>query len=147
MEYRQWPKRDPIKNCFLVPNEVFQLKLHPSEIAVYSYLLFCENRKTYQCYPSYKTIGDAVGMTENTVRKYVARLEERRMITTEPTIISSADGKPRNGTLLYTIRPIQEALNYDQECRRRVFEAAAERQKVKKILDQYEQDCEDGDSA
>ena len=107
MEYRQWPKRDPIKNCFLVPNEVFQLKLHPSEIAVYSYLLFCENRKTYQCYPSYKTIGDAVGMTENTVRKYVARLEARRMITTEPTIISSADGKPRNSTLLYTIRPIQ----------------------------------------
>ena len=147
MEYRQWPKRDPIKNCFLVPNEVFQLKLHPSEIAVYSYLLFCENRKTYQCYPSYKTIGDAVGMTENTVRKYVARLEARRMITTEPTIISSADGQPRNGTLLYTIRPIHEALDYDQECRLQNFMAELERQNVKKILDQYEQNCEDGDSA
>ena len=147
MKFSQWPKRDPIKNCFLVPNEVFQLKLHPSEIAVYNFLLFCENRKTYQCYPSYKTIGDAVGMTENTVRKYVARLEERRMITTEPTIISSADGKPRNGTLLYTIRPIQEALDYDQECRQNNFLAELERQKVKKILEQYEQSCEDGDSA
>ena len=147
MEYRQWPKRDPIKNCFLVPNEVFQLKLHPSEIAVYSYLLFCENRKTYQCYPSYKTIGDAVGMTENTVRKYVARLEARRMITTEPTIISSADGKPRNGTLLYTIRPIQEALDYDQECRLQNFEAEVERQKTKMILSQYELNHEDSDSA
>ena len=147
MKFSQWPKRDPIKNCFLVPNEVFQLKLHPSEIAVYNFLLFCENRKTYQCYPSYKTIGDAVGMTENTVRKYVARLEERRMITTEPTIISSADGRPRNGTLLYTIRPIQEAMDYDQECRQNNFVAKLERQKVEKILAQYEQDCEDGNSA
>lgn len=47
MTYKPWPKRNPIKNCFLVPNEIFQLKLHPSELAVYSYLLFCEDRKTY----------------------------------------------------------------------------------------------------
>ena len=100
MTYKQWPKRNPIKNCFLVPNEIFQLKMHPSEIAVYSYLLFCENRKTYQCYPSYKTIGEAVDMSFNTVRKYVAKLEERKLITTEPTIVSSEDGQPRNGTLL-----------------------------------------------
>ena len=147
MEYRQWPKRDPIKNCFLVPNEVFQLNLHPSEIAVYSYLLFCEDRKTYQCYPSYKTIGDAVGMSFNTVRKYVARLEERKLITTEPTIVSSKDGQLRNGTLLYTIRPIQEALDYDQERRLLELDATLEQQKTEKLLKQYEHESEDEDSA
>ena len=147
LTYKPWPKRNPIKNCFLVPNEIFQLKLHPSEIAVYGYLLFCENRKTYQCYPSYKTIGNAVGMSFNTVKKYVTKLKERKLISTEPTIISSEDGQPRNGTLLYTIRPIQEALDYDQERRLLEFDAKIERQETQKLLKQYKHECEDGDSA
>ena len=48
------------KNYFPLPNVIFSLNLSPGEIAVYSYLLHCENRKTYQCYPSYRTIGQAV---------------------------------------------------------------------------------------
>ncbi|MCH5352132.1 MAG: helix-turn-helix domain-containing protein, partial [Acutalibacter sp.] len=43
------------------------LGLCPGELAVYAYLRRCENRKTHQCWPSYKTIGKAVGMSENTV--------------------------------------------------------------------------------
>ena len=86
-------------------------------------------------------------MSFNTVRKYVAKLEERKLITTEPTIVSTEDGQPRNGTLLYTIRPIQEALDYDQECRMLEFDAKIERQETQKFLKQYEQECEDGDSA
>ncbi|WP_330658909.1 hypothetical protein [Acutalibacter muris] len=30
--------------------------------------MYCEDRKSHQCWPSYKTIGRAVGMSENTVR-------------------------------------------------------------------------------
>ena len=45
-------KRDPIKNYFPLPNEIFVLGLNAGEIAVYAYLLFCENRKTFQCWPS-----------------------------------------------------------------------------------------------
>ena len=98
-------------------------------------------------YPSYKTIGDAIGVSINTVRKYVARLEERKLITTEPTIVSSEDGQLRNGTLLYTIRPIQEALDYDQERCLLELDATLEQQKTEKLLKQYEQEREDGDSA
>ena len=47
MKYAQWPKRDPVRNCFLLPNEIFLLGLSPSALAVYSYLLCCENRNTY----------------------------------------------------------------------------------------------------
>lgn len=36
------------KNYFPLPNAIFSLGLSPGEIAVYSYLLHCENRKTYQ---------------------------------------------------------------------------------------------------
>ena len=77
--FRRWPKRDPNKYYYLVPNEVFNLGLSSHEIAVYNYLLRCEDRRTYQCHPSYRTIGKAVQLSENTVRKYVAGLEEKGM--------------------------------------------------------------------
>ena len=77
MKHQKWSKRDPVKNYFPVPNEVFLLGLSPGELAVYSYLLFCEDRNTYQCWPSFKTIGKATGMSTNTVRKYVRMLEDR----------------------------------------------------------------------
>lgn len=57
-----WQKPDPVKNYYPVPKVICQLGLSPGEIAVYSFLLFCEDRKTYQCYPSYRTIGEAVWM-------------------------------------------------------------------------------------
>ncbi len=78
---------------------------------MYSYLLYCEDRETHQCYPSYQTIGAAVNLCPNTVAKCVRALEDKGLITTEPTKISTANGTPRNGTLLYTILPIQPALD------------------------------------
>lgn len=101
-------KHDPYKNTFPLPNEIFLLGLCPGELAVYAYLLRCENRKTHQCWPSYKTIGKAVGMTENTVAKYVGNLENNGLIRTEPTTVTTKAGKRRNGNLMYTILPIQE---------------------------------------
>ena len=103
-------KRDPIKNYFPLPNEIFVLGLNAGEIAVYAYLLFCENRKTFQCWPSCRSIGRATGMSVNTVRKYIHSLEAKGLITTEPTTITGKDGHRRNGNLLFTIRPIAEAV-------------------------------------
>ena len=105
------------RNTFPFPNEIFLLKLCPGELAVYFYLICCENRKSHQCWPSYKTIGKAVGMTENTVAKYFSALECKGLIQTESTSIMTKDGIKRNGNLLYTIppfQPIQEA-HYQQQ--------------------------------
>ena len=93
--YQRWPKRDPNKHYYLVPNEVFNLGLSSHEIAVYNYLLRCEDRRTYQCHPSYRTIGRAVRLSENTVRKYVAGLEEKGLIRTEPSTVTTKDGYQR----------------------------------------------------
>ncbi len=109
MSYRQ--KSNPLKNTFPLPNEIFLLGLCPGELAVYAYLLRCESRKTHQCWPSYKTIGKAVGMTENTVAKYVGNLENKGLIRTEPTTVTTKAGKRRNGNLMYTILPIQEVID------------------------------------
>ncbi len=132
--FQRWPKRDPNKHYYLVPNEVFNLGLSSHEIAVYNYLLRCEDRRTYQCHPSYRTIGKAVQLSENTVRKYVAGLEEKGLIHTEPSTITTKDGRVRNGSLIYTIRPIQETLelNYQRQFLR--AERDMERAKAEKRL-------------
>lgn len=49
-DYYPYPKRGPIKNYFPLPNEIFLLGLTPGELAVYSYLMRCEDRKTHQCH-------------------------------------------------------------------------------------------------
>ena len=115
MKYNRYPKRDAVKNYFPLPNEIFCLDLSAGEIAVYAYLMFCEDRETFQCHPSYKTIGNAVGLSKNTVKKYIDGLVAKQLITTEPTAVITKKGQKHNGTLLYTIRPIQEAVNHYYE--------------------------------
>ena len=44
--------------------------------------------------------------------KYVHVLEDKRLITTEPTKIMTQDFIKKNGSLLYTINPFQEAVEY-----------------------------------
>ena len=134
MKYQRWPKRDTDKCYFKMPNEVFCLDLDSKEISIYAYLLRCEDRETYQCHPSYRTIGKAVKMCENTVRKYVLSLEEKGLIRTEPTTITTKDGRIRNGSLRYTIRPIQEALEIFYQRQLTRAEEEAEKARLRKRL-------------
>ena len=128
MKYNRYPKRDAIKNYFPLPNEIFNLDLSSGEIAVYSFLMRCEDRKTFQCHPSYKTIGKALKMSQNTVRKYITGLIDKKLITAEPTKILSIDGRKLNGSLLYTILPIEEAVrkNYEMQMQKNAEIIAAE---------------------
>ena len=137
--FQRWPKRDPNKHYYLVPNEVFNLGLTSHEIAVYNYLLRCEDRRTYQCQPSYRTSGRAVQLSENTVRKYVAGLEEKGLIRTESSTIITKDGRVRNGSLIYNIRPIQEAMEQNYQRQFRQAEENVERVRVQKRLAELEQ--------
>ena len=131
---RTWTKRDPVKNYFPLPNEIYQLGLSHGAIAVYGYLLRIEDRRTYQCHPSYATIGKAVGMSNNTVRKYVQELEERGLIRTERTTVTLKDGRKRNGSLLYTILPPEQAVEQFNRQQLAKAEAAAERRRIQDKL-------------
>ena len=137
MKYSKYSGRG---NFFSLPNEVFLLGMSAGELAVYSFLKRCENRKTHQCWPSIKTIGQAVGMSENTVRKYLRRLEERELITTEPTEVVTKTGEKRNGNLLFTLRPIGEVIDDHYASQLEELELAAERQRVAKLLREQESD-------
>ena len=125
-------------NFFSLLNKIFLLGLRPGELAVYSYLRRCEDRATHQCWPSYKTIGKAVGMSENTVRKYIRQLEERGPITTEPTEVITKSSGRRNGNLLFTLRPIGEVIDDHYASQLAQLNLAAERQRVAKLLQKQE---------
>ena len=72
-----WPTRDAVRDYFPLPKEIFSLGLSAAEIAIYAYLLFCEDRQTFQCWPSYRKIGEAVGLSPNTIRKHIRSLNEK----------------------------------------------------------------------
>ena len=125
-------------NFFSLPNELFLLGLSAGELAVYSFLKRCENRRTHQCWPSIKTIGEAVGISENTVRKYIRRLEERELIATEPTEVVTRSSGKRNGNLLLTLRPVQEIIDEHYARQLAELELATERQRVSNLLRERE---------
>ena len=103
---------EPKGNFFPIPNEIFNMDLTASEIALYAFLMRMEDRKTFQCYPSFETIGKAVGIrSKNTVMKYVRMLEEKELIETEHTVVEHRDGTLKNGNLMYKILPIKQAVD------------------------------------
>ena len=115
MKFTRYPKRDAIRDYFPLPNEIFSLGLSTGEIAVYAYLMSFGTMSREPIRPSYKTIGNAVGMSKNTVKKYVDSLIEKQLITAEPTSVYTQKGEKRNGNLLYTVRPIEDAVEYHYE--------------------------------
>ena len=131
-KYDLYSKRDPAKNFSPLPNEVFYLDLSYGAIAIYGYLMHIEDRKTFQSYASYSTIGRAVKMSANTVRKYVLELEDKHLIRTESTTVVTRDGRKRNGTLRY--HPVQLALDRFCEQQMTQIDVSAERQRVATAL-------------
>lgn len=127
MMLNTWQKQEKLKRRFTLPNELFSLELNSAEISIYAYLLYCEDRKTHQCWPSYKKIAKEVGLSPKTVKKYVAELVDKGLISTENTTVITKKGIKRNGSLRYTIRPIKEAVElYHQRQLRRAELATAQ---------------------
>lgn len=46
---------------FLLPDAIFILGLSPGEMTVYTYLIFCEDRKAHQCWLSIGRISQHTG--------------------------------------------------------------------------------------
>ena len=106
-----------------------------TSVFIYAFLMYCEERDTFQCHPSYATIGSAVGMSDNTVAKYVASLERKGFIHTEPTTVKTRDGRTHNGSLLYTLKPIKpiEEAYFEKQ-----IAMATARMNARKALEKYE---------
>ena len=136
---RAYPVRDPIKDYFPLPKEIFTLGLTPGEIAVYSYLMYIENRETYDCWAKLATIGRAIGVSSrNTVAKYIQGLVEKELIATEHTLVTSNTGRTQNGCLMFHIRPIEEAIRYHHDTEVEKLAQIAMEEKLRKALKEFE---------
>ena len=126
-------------NCFILPNYIMQIDLSPLARLIYLYLVYIEDRKTYQCYPSYRTIGKALNIKSiTTIAKYVRELEDKCLIYTEPTEVILKNGKKQNGNLKYTIRPIQDAVEYFHQQQMKKFQEDLAREKAQRMLEEYD---------
>ena len=131
--------QNKLRNQFIMPNQIMQLDLNATALAIYFYLRYIEDRKTYQCYPSYRTIGKALNIKSiTTVAKYVRELEDKCLIYTESTEVILKNGKKQNGNLKYTIRPIQDAVEYFHQQQMKKFQEDLAREKAQKMLEEYE---------
>lgn len=127
-----------IKNFFPAPNCLFSLDLSAEEIAVYLYLMYLENRITYKCHPSFRTIGKTLKMSRPTVKKYVDMLCGKSLITVEPTYVYWNNGKKYNGNLEYTILPIQFAIDSYNERQMKAIEDKQMEDLIKQRLIEFE---------
>lgn len=96
-----------------------------------------EDRKTYKAVASYATIGRALKLSDNTVRKYVLQLEEKNLIYTEHTRVQTRDGHVHNGCLLYTIRPVHDAVAYYTQQQFDRLDAERTAQKTRQRMAEY----------
>ena len=126
-----------IKNAFVLPNEIFDLGLSSGELSVYAYLRRIEDRRTYQCWPSYSTVAKAIHKSKSSVKKYVDGLIEKKLITVEPTQIITKSGMKRNGSLCYTLLPLDIARSRRDSIMLAELEKTSEQYKALKRVEEY----------
>ena len=104
---QMWLTGEMFKAVFPLPNDVFRLGLKSGELLVYIYLQYQKGAHSDQCWPSYTTIGAAVGMSRKTVRKHIGALINKGLIRAEYTSVF-VHGQKVNGNLLYTLKPVEQ---------------------------------------
>lgn len=117
---------------FTLPNEIFLLNLPPSAFMVYAYLLLIEDRRTHTCHPSYNSISTATGMSKNTVIKSIGTLLEKHLVMMEHSQYLDWRGMKWNGNNLYTMLPMQRAMDAFHQRQLCHLELEAQRRKLRR---------------
>lgn len=107
---RTWLTGEVLDAVFPLPSAVFQLDLKGGDLLVYIYLQYQKGVQSGQCWPSYATIGKAVEMSRKTVQKHVWSLVDKGLIQVENTMVRRKNGRSYNGSLLYTVKPVEQIL-------------------------------------
>ena len=99
------------KNFFMLDNNIFNLELDPYEFQIYAYLVSCAG-KSNECWPSYNTIADLLGISTNTVIKKINSLISKRLIQKVNTTSKCKNGKVRTSNNHYYILSFSDAWEY-----------------------------------
>ena len=90
------------RKTFYVSTNVFDAGLSTAAIAVYAYLAYCSNADGTS-YPPVKTIAAHCGISENTVRKAIRELTDKRLIQKEENYMQSPNGNHRQQANTYRL--------------------------------------------
>ena len=104
---QKWLTGEMFNAVFFLPNDVFRLGLKSGDLLAYIYLQYQKGAHSDQCWPSYATIGAAVGMSRKTVQKHIGALIHKGLIRADYTSVF-VHGQKVNGNLLYTLKPVEQ---------------------------------------
>ena len=83
-----WPMRDSKRHRFSMPNEIWDQKLRPIEFTIFSYLCYYQSHDPSDQI-TLQMIANGVHSTESTVKKYIASLINKGLITGERTLTAN----------------------------------------------------------
>ena len=92
---------------YRMPHRIFGLGLTPIQFTVYSYLVSCTGQNAV-CWPSYKTISIACGISRNGAIQAIDALIQKRLIDKIPTTRRNVQGRTRTGNNEYRIHDLSE---------------------------------------
>ena len=98
-------------NFFILPNNIFNLKLDSYEFQIYCYLVSCAG-KNGVCWPSYNTIARLLNISTHTVIKKIDSLVSKRLIEKESTTSKCSNGNTRTSNNRYYILNFNDAWDY-----------------------------------
>ena len=90
-----------------MPHRIFELGLTPIQFTVYSYLVSCTGQNAV-CWPSYKTISEACGISRNAAIQAIESLIQKRLIDKIPTTRRNVHGHARTSNNEYRIHDLSE---------------------------------------
>ena len=92
---------------YRIPHRIFQFGLTPIQFTVYRYLVSCLGQRDV-CWPSYKTISIACGISRNAAIQAIESLIQKRLIDKIPTTHRNAHGHARTSNNEYMIHDLSE---------------------------------------
>ena len=87
---------------YRMPHRIFELGLTPIQFTVYSYMVSCTGQNAV-CWPSYKTIAKACGISRNAAIQAIDALIQKRLIDKIPTTRRNVQGRIRTSNNEYRI--------------------------------------------
>ena len=107
---------------YQMANMIFGYGLTPYQFAVYSYLVCCAGNRG-RCYPSMKTISCVCKCSENTARKAVHALADKKFIRIVETYSELDDDRSRQTNNTYFILDLPELPVNEEKSRKLRYKA------------------------
>ena len=95
-----WPRRDPRRYRFALPNTIWEYKLKPIAFVIFSWLCYRSSHGPTDA-PTEEVVARCVHMSENTAKKYLAILADRGLLAPDGSL--TLDSRNNNSKNFFTL--------------------------------------------